>query len=162
VLKACTGKGFPIHQHFFFDATEVLSNVEALDFNNMNNIEEFGPKGSRYDAQVAVLGRTLSEQIHGLNYFLVGAGAIGCEILKIWAMMGLGAGPKGNIHLTDMDLIQKVNLPLQFLYREKDIQVFPSPYPHPYPYTETQIENGSRGSESAEPECKYPCLQYSC
>ena len=28
-----------------------------------------------------------------LNYFLVGAGAIGCEMLKNWAMMGVGAGP---------------------------------------------------------------------
>ena len=28
-------------------------------------------------------------------YFLVGAGAIGCEMLKNWAMMGVGTGKEG-------------------------------------------------------------------
>lgn len=79
--------------------------------------------GSRYDAQIVVLGRTLQEQIKGLNYFLVGAGAIGCEVLKTWAMMGLGCGPKGKVHVTDMDSIEKSNLSRQFLFRPKDVGV---------------------------------------
>lgn len=32
-----------------------------------------------------------------LRYFLVGAGAIGCEMLKNWAVMGIGCGPNGSI-----------------------------------------------------------------
>jgi len=31
----------------------------------------------------------MQERIGKLNYFLIGAGAIGCEMLKNWAMMGI-------------------------------------------------------------------------
>jgi hypothetical protein len=34
------------------------------------------------------------EKIANLNYFIVGAGAIGCELIKNFAMMGIGSGPK--------------------------------------------------------------------
>lgn len=84
---------------------------------------EYQPIGSRYDGQIAVYGRALQEQIRQLNYFLVGAGAIGCEVLKIWAMMGLGTGSKGQVYVTDMDIIEKSNLSRQFLFRAKDIEV---------------------------------------
>ncbi len=53
---------------------------------------------------------------------MVGAGAIGCEVLKIWTMMGLGTGSQGKIHVTDMDIIEKSNLSRQFLFRAKDIE----------------------------------------
>lgn len=52
---------------------------------------------------------------------MVGAGAIGCEMLKNWAMMGLGSGPNGGIIVTDMDSIEKSNLNRQFLFRPKDV-----------------------------------------
>jgi ubiquitin-activating enzyme E1 len=54
--------------------------------------------------------------------FLVGAGAIGCEYLKQFAMMGIGSGETGRITLTDMDTIEKSNLNRQFLFRNNDIQ----------------------------------------
>jgi ubiquitin-activating enzyme E1 len=50
-----------------------------------------------------------------------GAGAIGCEILKNWALMGLSAGPRGSIVVADMDLIERSNLSRQFLFRNDDI-----------------------------------------
>lgn len=56
-------------------------------------------------------------------YCQVGAGAIGCEILKNWAMMGVAAGPEGKVVVTDMDLIEKSNLNRQFLFRPSDVQV---------------------------------------
>ena len=34
----------------------------------------------------------LQEKIANLNYFIVGAGAIGCELIKNFAMMGIGSG----------------------------------------------------------------------
>ena len=52
----------------------------------------------------------------------VGAGAIGCEMLKNWAMMGVGCGAGGCVHVTDMDTIEKSNLNRQFLFRPADIQ----------------------------------------
>jgi len=56
----------------------------------------------------------------------VGAGVIGCEMLKNWALMGVGCGPTGKIHITDMDRIEKSNLSRQFLFCSKHINHFKS------------------------------------
>ena len=58
-----------------------------------------------------------------VSFLQVGAGAIGCEILKNFAMMGVGACPEGAVYVTDMDIIEKSNLNRQFLFREWHIQV---------------------------------------
>lgn len=55
------------------------------------------------------------------RYFVVGAGAIGCELLKNFAMLGLGDGDNGRIIVTDMDSIEKSNLNRQFLFRSWDV-----------------------------------------
>lgn len=115
VLKACSGKFMPLLQWLVYDCTECLLDAELP-------ASEYELSGSRYDGQIAVFGKTFQAQLEGLNYFLVGAGAIGCEMLKNWAMMGLGCGPKGCVHLTDMDTIEKSNLNRQFLFRTTDIQ----------------------------------------
>lgn len=39
---------------------------------------------------------------------MIGAGAIGCELLKNYAMIGLGT--KGCVIVTDPDVIEKSNL----------------------------------------------------
>ena len=61
--------------------------------------------------------------VHVLLDLQVGAGAIGCEILKNFAMMGVGASPEGAVFVTDMDIIEKSNLNRQFLFRPWHIQV---------------------------------------
>ena len=53
---------------------------------------------------------------------MVGAGAIGCELLKNYAMLGLGTGNKGMITVTDPDVIEVSNLNRQFLFREKHLR----------------------------------------
>jgi ubiquitin-activating enzyme E1 len=40
------------------------------------------------------------------KWFVVGAGAIGCELLKNFALMGLGCG-NGCVTVTDMDMIER-------------------------------------------------------
>lgn len=52
----------------------------------------------------------------------MGAGAIGCELMKNFAMVGLAAG-EGEIIVTDMDTIEKSNLNRQFLFRPSDVTV---------------------------------------
>jgi ubiquitin-activating enzyme E1 len=78
--------------------------------------------GSRYDGQIAVFGKTFHDKLADMKQFLVGAGAIGCEMLKNWAMMGLGSR-NGSILVTDMDTIEKSNLNRQFLFRARDVSV---------------------------------------
>lgn len=115
VLKACSGKFTPIQQFLYFDA------VECLPENDLTE-EDCKPTGSRYDKQIAVFGKQLHESLSNLRFFIVGAGAIGCEHLKNFAMMGIGSGKKGEIIITDMDLIEKSNLNRQFLFRPQDVQ----------------------------------------
>jgi len=54
---------------------------------------------------------------------MVGSGAIGCELLKNYAMLSLATGAKGNITLTDPDIIEVSNLNRQFLFREKHLRM---------------------------------------
>ncbi|OHF01457.1 ubiquitin-activating enzyme E1 [Colletotrichum orchidophilum] len=115
ILKAVSGKFQPIQQWMYFDS------LESLPTSTARTAELCKPLGSRYDGQIVVFGREYQEKIANLRQFLVGAGAIGCEMLKNWAMIGLGTGPKGKITVTDMDSIEKSNLNRQFLFRPKDV-----------------------------------------
>jgi ubiquitin-activating enzyme E1 len=50
---------------------------------------------ARYDGQVMVFGRTMQRMLQAQSAFLVGAGAIGCEMLKNWALMGVACNGGG-------------------------------------------------------------------
>ena len=113
ILKACSGKFTPIYQWLYFDALDCLPE----NYKDVERIET----GTRYDAQVQVFGNQMQEKLLNMKYFVVGSGAIGCELLKNFAMIGLGCGPNGKIYITDMDIIEKSNLNRQFLFRNKDI-----------------------------------------
>jgi ubiquitin-activating enzyme E1 len=115
VLKSVSGKFHPIHQIMYFDS------LESLPSSTTRSEEQCKPTGSRYDGQIAVFGKEYQEKLGNVKEFLVGAGAIGCEMLKNWAMMGLGAGPNGKIWVTDNDQIEKSNLNRQFLFRPTDV-----------------------------------------
>ncbi|KAL5474908.1 hypothetical protein EMCRGX_G026935 [Ephydatia muelleri] len=117
VIKACSAKFQPIKQWFYFDAFEALPE-ESSEL----TAEAVTPTGSRYDAQVAVFGHDVQKKIEKLRWFIVGAGALGCELLKNMAMMGVGSSPEGAVYVTDMDTIEKSNLNRQFLFRPWHIQ----------------------------------------
>ena len=76
---------------------------------------------SRDEGLAAVVGRKLVDIVSESRVFMVGAGAIGCELLKNFAMVGLGTGESGKIIVTDPDHIENSNLNRQFLFREKHI-----------------------------------------
>ncbi|XP_075015403.1 ubiquitin-like modifier-activating enzyme 7 isoform X2 [Calonectris borealis] len=116
-LKAITRKFLPLDQWLYFDALECL----ALEGAARLTEEDCAPRGSRYDGQIAVFGAAFQEQLGRQKYLVVGAGAIGCELLKNFAMMGLAAGPDGDLTVTDMDTVALSNLHRQFLYRSADI-----------------------------------------
>lgn len=117
VMKACTGKFMPISQWFYFESFECLPEDEA----NYPTAEETKFADSRYDRQKAVFGPSVQDKIYKSKFFLVGAGAIGCELLKNFAMLGLGSGRDDGIIVTDMDSIEKSNLNRQFLFRNHNV-----------------------------------------
>jgi len=109
VVKAITSKYHPLQQWLHFDSVECLS-AEPLA------PEEYTLTETRYDAMVAVFGQAFVEKLKSLNYFLVGAGALGCEFIKNFAMMGVSCGT-GKTTVTDDDVIERSNLSRQFLFR---------------------------------------------
>ncbi|KAJ8257910.1 hypothetical protein GJAV_G00191040 [Gymnothorax javanicus] len=119
VMKACSGKFTPLQQWLYFDALECLP--EGDEQAQLLTTEACEPRDCRYDGQIAVFGKAFQEKLATQKYFLVGAGAIGCELLKNFALIGLGAGEGGQITVTDMDSIERSNLNRQFLFRPQDI-----------------------------------------
>ena len=119
VMKACSGKFSPIVQYFYLDCRESLPEDA---FNRLTNEMCTSDTNNRYASQIHVYGQEFQQKLESLNYFLVGAGALGCEYLKNFAMIGIGCSPKGRVVITDMDTIEKSNLNRQFLFRSHDVQ----------------------------------------
>ena len=96
-VKAITQKFSPVFQLFYYDATEVLPAFKVAD--------NFGEPFEEYVSQIGVkemqhradglricIGGDLLQTIEQTKLFMVGAGAIGCELLKNYAMLGVGVG----------------------------------------------------------------------
>ncbi|XP_030003372.1 ubiquitin-like modifier-activating enzyme 6 isoform X1 [Sphaeramia orbicularis] len=116
-LKAITGKFAPLQQWFYLDAMEVVRPLQSY------SAEEFSPRGDRYDGLRACIGESMCLELHKLRVFMVGCGAIGCEMLKNFALLGVGLTTNsGEVCITDPDLIEKSNLNRQFLFRPHHIQ----------------------------------------
>lgn len=140
VIKSITGKFMPIKQTFYGDCFEVLSQeafdpelkvLELPQEEYSSALEKLTvpielSETDRYSGLRAILGTTVLEKIRFCNLFMVGSGAIGCELLKNYAMLGIGTGREGeksgSITLTDPDIIEVSNLNRQFLFREKHLR----------------------------------------
>uniref|UniRef100_A0AC35FUY2 Ubiquitin-activating enzyme E1 C-terminal domain-containing protein n=1 Tax=Panagrolaimus sp. PS1159 TaxID=55785 RepID=A0AC35FUY2_9BILA len=120
IMKAITHHTTPLMGFLYVDNNEALpakvrKELEKLDGSN------FVPRNNRYDGQAAVFGWNFVEEVHKCSPFIVGAGAIGCELLKNYAMMGIGTADGSKIKITDMDQIEVSNLNRQFLFRKNDV-----------------------------------------
>lgn len=106
-----TGKFTPVlqwlHNEFF----------EALPSTEVNRVV----KGSQYDDFISIFGQETLQKVHNTRAFMVGAGALGCEFIKMFALMGLGASERGEVIVTDDDNIEISNLNRQFLFRRNDV-----------------------------------------
>ncbi len=52
---------------------------------------------------------------------MIGAGALGCEFVKAFALMGVGCSDEGRVTVTDNDNIEVSNLNRQFLFRKNNV-----------------------------------------
>jgi molybdopterin/thiamine biosynthesis adenylyltransferase len=114
VVKHC-GKFTPINQWIHFDFIEVLPDERP-------SAELTAPRGSRYDHNIALFGADVQDQLLNIKTFMVGCGALGCELLKNFALMGIACGPDGLITVTDGDRIEVSNLNRQFLFRKQHVK----------------------------------------
>ena len=111
-----TGKFTPFNQWFEFE-------FNYLSRNRENICEKY--QNSRYMEQIQIFGEETQKKLNSLKIFLVGVGAIGCEYLKNFAMMGISS-KEGILTITDFDKIELSNLNRQFLFRENNIDQYKS------------------------------------
>ena len=109
-IKAITGKYTPINQLMYYHVQELISSTKPNDLKN-----------DRYLSVKTVLGNEVFTKMADWKAFMVGVGAIGCELLKNYALLGFGSN-NGGIVLTDPDVIEVSNLNRQFLFKEKHIR----------------------------------------
>lgn len=88
VIKAITNKYMPIKQFFTFHFNEMVQKApEEADHLEKLHIKE----DEEFRSLKIVLGQEGSKKIEELKTFVIGAGAIGCELLKNFAMINMGA-----------------------------------------------------------------------
>jgi ubiquitin-activating enzyme E1 len=69
-----TGKFTPIQQWAYFDCLDVVPDPLPLDR---------GIRNDRFDGQRIVFGEAVQQRLAALSLFMIGSGALGCELLKV-------------------------------------------------------------------------------
>ncbi|KAM3716758.1 Ubiquitin-like modifier-activating enzyme [Dirofilaria immitis] len=120
-MKAIMHHMTPLKQFLYIDCVEALPGDWSPFNNDKLTANDCKMKNCQYDGQVVVFGQSYQEALLKQKLFIVGAGAIGCELLKNLAMMGIACGLDGKLKITDMDQIEISNLNRQFLFRRADV-----------------------------------------
>jgi ubiquitin-activating enzyme E1 len=146
VIKSISHLYVPISQLMMFESLNSLPEEPHLSSNTTQQREENQLKeniSDNYSLQnvLSTYGSEVTKELSKLKVFIVGSGAIGCELLKNFALVGIGSSnstnsehqneesslwkqyhlDQGGILLTDMDSIEKSNLNRQLLFREEHI-----------------------------------------
>ncbi|PIO74143.1 ubiquitin-activating enzyme E1 [Teladorsagia circumcincta] len=117
-MKAVTHHMTPLKQWLYLDSDDALPGDWSRFDNAKLTVEDCKPEGILYSSLMSV------EAIRRVPVGVWEAwalGAIGCELLKNLAMMGVACGKDGLIKITDMDQIEISNLNRQFLFRMDDV-----------------------------------------
>jgi ubiquitin-activating enzyme E1 len=113
IIKGITKKCMPIDQALFMDFIDDLIFDNDISKNMSNcNVE----KKSKYSSLTNIFGGKFVNKLQSIVPFVIGSGAIGCEILKNLCCLGIK-----NIKITDNDNIEKSNLSRQLLFNDDDI-----------------------------------------
>ncbi|GAA6042460.1 hypothetical protein JCM8097_008469 [Rhodosporidiobolus ruineniae] len=76
----------------------------------------------RYKHTRAILGQDVFDKVANAKLLIVGAGGIGCELIKNLVMTGYGTGPSGSLTVLDLDTIDLSNLNRQFLFQKQHVK----------------------------------------
>lgn len=92
IVKAITQKYMPIKQYFYFDCAELYfeEDIAGLDDELKKELAAAVEDSDKYFGLRQCIGEDLFDKIRECKLFMIGAGAIGCELLKNYAMLGLG------------------------------------------------------------------------
>ena len=101
-----TGKYIPIDQELYI---------------NYENLRGKSLYKSSINRNSGILDRDVIKALKKQNIFMVGCGALGCEISKNLGMMDMCSGTNAILTISDMDTIELSNLNRQFLFRNEDI-----------------------------------------
>lgn len=104
----------PLNQILYYNNFITIENLRK------NNVENLYNK-DRYYYEKIIYGDDIINKLKNLNIFIIGAGALGCEIMKILALMGASTNKNSNIIITDNDSIELSNLNRQFFFKKKHI-----------------------------------------
>ena len=105
-IKLITGKFMPINQFWCWYDPNLITINKPLTI----GLTSIGK----------IYGSDIESKLANSSWFIPGSGAIGCELLKNLAFLGVATN-KGTIYLTDPDNIEKSNLNRQFLFRSEHI-----------------------------------------
>ena len=106
-IKLITHKYIPINQIWCWYDPKLIPKSRPLEIGE--------------SALGKLYGKDFEDSIKSSSWFLVGSGAIGCELLKNLAILNVSSNENGKIYLTDPDNIEKSNLNRQFLFRNEHI-----------------------------------------
>jgi ubiquitin-activating enzyme E1 len=108
-----TGKFSPLRQWLHYSvANTCLPEGE---------VERTIDENDRFRDTVAIFGNAAAQKLKSLKIYMIGAGALGCEYLKQFALMGVASQGEGKLTVTDDDSIEISNLNRQFLFRKKHV-----------------------------------------
>lgn len=115
IFKVLAHKYIPIQQWYYMDYLDLILDSEINNYSDYT-CRNYKTK-TKYDGLVNVFGKKFLESIQNTVPFVIGSGAIGCELIKNLGMIGVK-----RIYLTDPDHIEKSNLSRQFLFNDNDIR----------------------------------------
>lgn len=131
-----TGKYSPLQQWLHHEYFDMLPESPAANPHTLHL--------DRYSDYRALFGDDYAANASAVNTLLVGAGALGCEYIKMFALMGVAQQGKGLLFCADDDNIEISNLNRQFLFRKKHVG-------------QSKCETACRVGKTINPQCRFEC-----
>ena len=122
-----TGSLTPLQQWLHIDCFELLPDrfvhQNGTDMSATTIPEESRPVDSRYDDLIRIMGRSLHRELMKKRVLVAGSGALGGEILKNCALLGVASDPEGEGHVTvtENEKVNETDLSSQLFLSKADL-----------------------------------------